>query len=174
VLRLRPVGNSYVGRGKRHCGVQEQSRDHLDRTAFSGSWMVQSVDESRSVDTERNGTVNGRTILLQASSTASERNSSCKQNLPGGGNEAVAADSGRKLIQNVGLGHFDISDLVALKAVYLAAREVNVPVLVGVSEGERDFIGVHQIAALVRSIREQNGFPLYLSADHTHSNREGS
>lgn len=69
----------------------------------------------------------------------------------------------------VAVGHFNISDLVALKAVYRAAREVNVPVLVGVSEGERDFIGVHQVAALVRSIREENGFPIYLNADHTHS-----
>ena len=67
------------------------------------------------------------------------------------------------------VGHFNISDLVALKAVYLAAREVNVPVLIGVSEGERDFIGVHQIAALVRSMREHDGFPIYLNADHTHS-----
>ena len=71
--------------------------------------------------------------------------------------------------QKVGVGHFNISDLVALKAVYLAAREANVPVLVGVSEGERDFIGVYQIAALVRSIREEEGFPIYLNADHTHS-----
>ena len=71
--------------------------------------------------------------------------------------------------QKVAVGHFNISDLVALKAVYAAAREVNVPVLVGVSEGERDFIGVYQIAALVRSIREQNSFPIYLNADHTHS-----
>ncbi len=71
--------------------------------------------------------------------------------------------------QKVAVGHFNISDLVALKAVYLAAREVNVPALIGVSEGERDFIGVHQITALVRSIREQNDFPIYLNADHTHS-----
>lgn len=71
--------------------------------------------------------------------------------------------------QKVGVGHFNISDLIALKAVYLAAREVDVPVLVGVSEGERDFIGVHQITALVRSYREENGFPIYLNADHTHS-----
>jgi len=71
--------------------------------------------------------------------------------------------------QKVAVGHFNISDLVALKAVHLAAREVNVPVLVGVSEGERDFIGVRQIAALVRSLREQDGFPIYLNADHTHS-----
>jgi len=71
--------------------------------------------------------------------------------------------------QTVGVGHFNISDLVALKAVYSAAREVDVPVLIGVSEGERDFIGVHEIAALVRGIREQDGFPIYLNADHTHS-----
>ena len=71
--------------------------------------------------------------------------------------------------RKVAVGHFNISDLAALKAVYSAARDVNVPVLVGVSEGERDFIGVNQIAALVRSIREEDGFPLYLNADHTHS-----
>src|SRR5690242_10905458 len=71
--------------------------------------------------------------------------------------------------QRVAVGHFNISDLVALKAVYSAARELNVPVLVGVSEGERDFIGVHQIAAVIGSIREQDGFPVYLNADHTHS-----
>jgi fructose-bisphosphate aldolase class II len=71
--------------------------------------------------------------------------------------------------QKVAIGHFNISDLVALKAAYSAAREVNVPVIVGVSEGERDFIGVRQIAALVRSIREQDSYPIYLNADHTHS-----
>jgi len=71
--------------------------------------------------------------------------------------------------QKAGVGHFNISDLAALKAVCAAAREVNVPVIVGVSEGERDFIGIHQIAALVRSIREEDGFPIYLNADHTHS-----
>ena len=69
----------------------------------------------------------------------------------------------------VAVGHFNISDLVALKAVCLAARELEVPVIVGVSEGERDFIGVPQIAALVRSLREQDGLPIYLNADHTHS-----
>lgn len=80
--------------------------------------------------------------------------------------QQVIAEADR---QKVAIGHFNISDLVALKAVHAAAREVNVPVLVGVSEGERDFIGVRQIAALVRSIREENGFPIYLNADHTHS-----
>jgi fructose-bisphosphate aldolase class II len=71
--------------------------------------------------------------------------------------------------QRIAVGHFNISDLVALKAVCTSARAVNVPVLVGVSEGERDFIGVHQIAALIRSFREQDGLPIFLNADHTHS-----
>lgn len=71
--------------------------------------------------------------------------------------------------QRVAVGHFNISDLVALRAVYAAAREANAPVLIGVSEGERDFIGVHQIAAVIRSIRQEDGFPIYLNADHTHS-----
>jgi fructose-bisphosphate aldolase class II len=67
------------------------------------------------------------------------------------------------------VGHFNVSDLVALKAVIEGAREVRVPVLVGVSEGERDFIGVRQIAALVRSYNAEEGPPIYLNADHTHS-----
>ena len=41
--------------------------------------------------------------------------------------------------------------------------------LVGASEGEREFMGVRQIAALVRSLREQFDFPIFLNADHTHS-----
>ena len=67
------------------------------------------------------------------------------------------------------VGHFNISDLVALKAVAEAARGLNVPVIVGVSEGERDFVGVRQAAALVRSIRDEFDFPIFLNADHTHS-----
>jgi ketose-bisphosphate aldolase len=67
------------------------------------------------------------------------------------------------------IGHFNISDLVLLKAVFAAARELNVPVLIGLSEGEREFVGVRQIAAFVRSLREESNFPIFLNADHTHS-----
>ena len=41
--------------------------------------------------------------------------------------------------------------------------------MVGVSEGEREFIGVRQIAALVWSVREDCDCPIFLNADHTHS-----
>jgi fructose-bisphosphate aldolase class II len=67
------------------------------------------------------------------------------------------------------VGHFNVADLVFLKAVFAAARELNVPVIVGVSEGEREFIGVRQIAALVQTLRQEFDFPIFLNADHTHS-----
>jgi fructose-bisphosphate aldolase class II len=69
----------------------------------------------------------------------------------------------------VAIGHFNIADLVLLKAVFTSAQELNVPVLVGASEGEREFMGVRQVAALVRSLREEFDFPIFLNADHTHS-----
>jgi fructose-bisphosphate aldolase, class II len=67
------------------------------------------------------------------------------------------------------IGHFNVTDFVLLKAVIAAARELNVPVLVGASEGEREFLGTRQIAALVKSLREEFDFPIFLNADHTHS-----
>jgi fructose-bisphosphate aldolase class II len=69
----------------------------------------------------------------------------------------------------VAIGHFNIADLVLLKAVFASAQELKVPVLVGASEGEREFMGTRQIAALVRSLREEFDFPVFLNADHTHS-----
>jgi len=69
----------------------------------------------------------------------------------------------------VAIGHFNISDLVTLKAVFEAARDLNVPVVVGASEGERQFLGVRQVSELVKSLREDYDFPIFLNADHTHS-----
>jgi len=67
------------------------------------------------------------------------------------------------------LGHFNVSDLVMLKAVVAAAGQIGVPILVGASEGERDFFGVRQLAAVVNSLREEFDVPIFLNADHTHS-----
>jgi len=69
----------------------------------------------------------------------------------------------------VAIGHFNVGDWVLLKAVLASGRELKVPVVVGVSEGEREFIGVRQIAALVRSLQEESDSPIFLNADHTHS-----
>lgn len=69
----------------------------------------------------------------------------------------------------VAIGHFNVADLVLLRAVFAAAQELNVPVIIGVSEGEREFIGTRQVAVLVQSLREEFDFPIFLNADHTHS-----
>jgi ketose-bisphosphate aldolase len=67
------------------------------------------------------------------------------------------------------VGHFNVADFLILKAVFESAKELNVPVIIGVSEGERKFLGVRQVSALVRSLREEFAFPIFLNADHTHS-----
>ena len=72
-------------------------------------------------------------------------------------------------LRGVAVGHFNVADWVLLKAVFASAQELNVPVIVGASEGERAFLGVSQLAALVKSLREENNFPIFLNADHTHS-----
>lgn len=69
----------------------------------------------------------------------------------------------------VAVGHFNFSELAAFNAIAAAARELNLPVMVGISEGERAFVGVRQAAALVRSVREEYGQPIFLNADHTRS-----
>lgn len=72
-------------------------------------------------------------------------------------------------INKTAIGHFNISNIEGLWAIFGAAKALNVPVIIGVSEGERDFIGVRQVVALVRSLREEFGYPIFLNADHTYT-----
>jgi fructose-bisphosphate aldolase, class II len=78
----------------------------------------------------------------------------------------VLEDAGKR---RVAVGHFNFSDLVVLKAAAEAARELGVPVVMGVSESEREFVGARQAAALVKSLQEETGLEIFLNADHTHS-----
>jgi fructose-bisphosphate aldolase, class II len=71
--------------------------------------------------------------------------------------------------EGAALGHFNVADTVLLKAVVAAAAETKLPVLIGASEGEREFFGARQLAALVKSKREESDLPIFLNADHTHS-----
>ena len=70
---------------------------------------------------------------------------------------------------DVAVGHFNIADLVGLKAVFESARALHVPVIVGLSESERDFMGVREAAAVVKVLRQEHDYPIFLNADHTHS-----
>jgi fructose-bisphosphate aldolase class II len=68
--------------------------------------------------------------------------------------------------QKVALGHFNISNLEALHGIYNAAKKLNVPVIIGVSEGEEKFVGREEAVALVRTLRERDVYPIFLNADH--------
>lgn len=70
--------------------------------------------------------------------------------------------------RKVAVGHFNISDIAGLKGIFEAAHELNFPILIGVSEGEREFIGVKKSVAIVRSLRDTYNFPIFINADHTH------
>ncbi|MEA1929776.1 MAG: class II fructose-bisphosphate aldolase [Patescibacteria group bacterium] len=82
--------------------------------------------------------------------------------------------------KKVAIGHFNISNIEGLWAIFRAAQGLELPVVIGVSEGERAFIGVRQAAALVKSLREEypapdspgSHYPIFLNADHTYSFEE--
>lgn len=68
--------------------------------------------------------------------------------------------------QGVAIGHFNISNLEAFHGIYAAAKLLGVPVIIAVSEGEEAFVGTHEVAALVKSARENDNYPIFLNADH--------
>lgn len=70
--------------------------------------------------------------------------------------------------KRVAIGHFNVSDSVGFNAVVSSAQELNLPVIVGVSENERSFLGVAEIRALVQ-VEKDKGLPVFLNADHTYS-----
>lgn len=70
--------------------------------------------------------------------------------------------------KGVAIGHFNVSDSEGFNAVVEAAKELQVPVIIGVSEKERSFLGVAEIRALVQ-VEKDKGLPVYLNADHTYS-----
>src|SRR3989344_9288648 len=84
----------------------------------------------------------------------------------------VIADAGKR---GTAVGHFNISELGALKAISEVALEISksrniaVPVIIGTSEGEREFLDIHDAVALVRDLREKHGQEIFLNADHTRS-----
>ncbi|MEK7649554.1 MAG: class II fructose-bisphosphate aldolase [Patescibacteria group bacterium] len=65
--------------------------------------------------------------------------------------------------------HFNVPNLEMLKGIIEACIEKRSPVMIGTSESEREFIGLEQAVALIKSYRDEYGMPFYLNADHTKS-----
>lgn len=66
------------------------------------------------------------------------------------------------------LAHFNVSDSNQFNAILRAASRAQEPVVIGVSEGEGDFIGMPIIAGMIQGAREA-GARVYLNADHSYS-----
>lgn len=71
--------------------------------------------------------------------------------------------------KKVAIGHFNISNLEGLHGVYNAAKRLNVPVIIGLSEGEEDFVGKNEAVAMIKALRAKDDFPIFLNADHHYS-----
>lgn len=72
-------------------------------------------------------------------------------------------------IKKIAVGHFNISNFEMLKVIVSVVMKLRAPVIIGVSEGEREYLGVRRSKDLVESVRNEYGIPVYLNADHTHS-----
>ena len=69
----------------------------------------------------------------------------------------------------VAIGHFNAPNIEIITAIINAALETGKPVIIGFSEGERDFFRTTQAVAYVKSVREETGHPIFVNADHTYS-----
>lgn len=75
--------------------------------------------------------------------------------------------------KKIAIPHFNVGNLEQLKAVANVGIKLDVPLIIGLSEGEREYLGTQHIVDFVASYNNAHGkyggFYLYLNADHTHS-----
>ena len=67
------------------------------------------------------------------------------------------------------IAHFNISNLDQARAIVEVAEELNQPVIIGASEGERDYMGVDMVRTIVNELNQEYDVPIFLNADHTYS-----
>ncbi|MCB9809028.1 class II fructose-bisphosphate aldolase [Candidatus Nomurabacteria bacterium] len=80
---------------------------------------------------------------------------------------------------HVGIGHFNFGTMTMLRGILKAAQEASdeldhpfvdgkIPIIVGVSEGDREIFGEIEAVSLVKMMREVYEYPIFIDADHTH------
>lgn len=69
---------------------------------------------------------------------------------------------------NWAIPHFNASNLEMIKAIIEASQELNAPVMIGMSESEREFIGLAQAESIIKAYKEK-GIVIFLNADHSKS-----
>lgn len=71
--------------------------------------------------------------------------------------------------QGKAIAHFNISNLDQARAICDVAQELNQPVIIGVSEGERSYIGVEMARKVVDELNQEYDVAIFLNADHSYS-----
>src|SRR3989344_1011900 len=65
------------------------------------------------------------------------------------------------------IGHFNFATEDVLRGIVEACRDAGAPaVMVGTSEGEAKFFGIKEAVAMVRVLREDLDYPVFLNSDH--------
>jgi fructose-bisphosphate aldolase class II len=67
------------------------------------------------------------------------------------------------------IGHFNVSNLDAIHAIVEAAEELNVPIILGATEGEEGYIGTEILSGIVSVLKQTAKIPVFLNADHHYS-----
>ncbi len=71
--------------------------------------------------------------------------------------------------QHFAVGAFNIDNQETLIAIARAAQKLNAPVLVEVSQGEVEAMGIENVRDLVDNYKEEYGIEMYLNLDHSPS-----
>ncbi|MBU4536589.1 ketose-bisphosphate aldolase [Patescibacteria group bacterium] len=68
------------------------------------------------------------------------------------------------------IGHFNISNLEMFKGVLAAAMNLSqdkkTPIIIGLSESERKYVGTEETVSFVQKIRTEKNYPVFINADH--------
>lgn len=64
------------------------------------------------------------------------------------------------------IGQFNFSDLTQLKGIVDAAVNKKTPIILGTSEGESKFFGLHEAVAIRDVLRAKTKLPIFLNLDH--------
>ncbi|EKD99416.1 MAG: hypothetical protein ACD_22C00259G0009 [uncultured bacterium] len=70
------------------------------------------------------------------------------------------------------LGAFNACNLETLKAITTAAKKLNSPIIIESSEGEANYFGKKELAAVVRIYKTELNIPIILNLDHASSFEE--
>ena len=67
------------------------------------------------------------------------------------------------------IAHFNISNLDQLNIICEVASDLVQPIIIGASEGEREYMGVRMLRAMIDIKNKEHSIPIFLNADHTYS-----